>query len=435
MRPLLFFILLVLPVVGDVLTREAIVRKIEGLQPEAESAEGRQALTVWEEAQKVAAQIEANRAEASEFKDEIEEIEDGSTLAMPEVPLSGDSLEEWVAYRQMLANAIEAANEKKAVLRVDASESALRNVTLGELIAKTKANLVDHKVPTADANIVDEAERQLAVQQKALMEVTLEKFEAEKELIQTKLENLSSRVEKRDEQVAELEGLQAKATEKVNELRDQAEVRTRNSLERVEKALEKIQKSGEFDEDPDILMMVRLVDELQRLMRARSGEGGVEIKLKDAADYLAEIEETKKRIAEQASNASERINLLETAKLGVDSQTGVQLRRQRALLPGIEEMKEELRDNVEEAVQAQIIEMELQNRLANVPLTSEEVDEMVDRYEQFRQEDIDLLLRKKTGTPRLACERFSAAEHPAQRSDNDRKSDHCRYRELLFLPG
>ncbi|MGC6466211.1 MAG: hypothetical protein ACON5N_11535 [Akkermansiaceae bacterium] len=161
----------------------------------------------------------------------------------------------------------------------------------------------------------------------------------------------------------------------------------------------------------------------------------MEIKLKDAADYLVEIEETKKRIAEQASNASERINLLETAKLGVDSQTGVQLRRQRALLPGIEEMKEELRDNVEEAVQAQIIEMELQNRLANVPLTSEEVDEMVDRYEQFRQEDIDLLLRKKTGTPRLACERFSAAEHPAQRSDNDRKSDHCRYRELVFLPG
>lgn len=392
MRFLLCFFCLAQFALGDLLSQDAIAKQIESLKAEGASAEEKQALAIWEKLGAVSAKIEGVKTEAAEIKDLIEELEVGTTLAMPEAPDGGGDLEEWVAFREVLANAIDVANQKRVELRADAAESALRNVTLGELIAQTKAALVDLQIPPVEPGILNEANRQLAQHEKALLNESLARYEAERKLIETKVETLPNRTKQRGQQIVELERLLERASAKVAEMRSKEDKSTKDSLSKVEDALGKIADKGK---EPLFSKLETLVFEVGELSRHRSGDKGVEAKLADAAEYLSDIQKTKKRIAEQARNARERITLLEAAKLGVDSQTGVQLRRQRSLLPGVRAMKVKLRENVEAAVQAQIIEMELQSRMANVPLTLQEAAQLDTAHKDLKAGDIEHLLERR----------------------------------------
>jgi len=381
-----FFLLclfLVLPLPAQRLTEQEISAQIETAGKLPKSEENDKVGALWAEALNLANLTAQTLEGKRQFEERAKKLGELSTLTVPDVPAENAGLAEEMAYQESLNAALASAKARKVELEGEPKMVAGRNAALGEALAKKRAELADLEIPPADADPLSRAENQVAEQRKALLEATLAQIEAERGLNSKRSETLAGRIGRRNEQITQLNEMLAETAKTISLLRSKETKSTSDSLDQFDR---------KFGEIPPLKS---IADEIRDLNNRRLADDGIESHLKEADSYLKKIQNDQQRIAEQARNARTRINLLEQADLNVDSETGLQLRNERSRLPSVSVLNDELRENVELAVQSQIEESELQVRLAREPITSGGIEDLREKHPEISRADVEALLAQR----------------------------------------
>lgn len=383
MKFLFLFLCLALPLSAKLLSEEEISAQIEAVAKLPKSDESDKVGALWDEVLN-SAQLTAQILEGKkQFEERTKKLGELTTLTIPDLPAENAGLTEQMAFEESLNAAIASAKARKIELEGEPKVVAARNVALSESLAKKRAELADLEIPAAGADQLSRAENQLAEQKKAWLEATLTQIEAERGLNSKRTETLAGRIARRSEQITKLNEMLTGTAKTISLLRSKETKSTSDSLDQFDR---------KFSEIPSLKA---IVDEIRVLNNRRIAEDGIESQLKEAESYLKKIQSDQQRIAEQSKNAKDRINLLERAHLNVDSETGLQLRTERTRLPSVSGLNDELRQNVELAVQSQIQESEFQNSLARSPISTGEIDVLLENHPDLTRGDVDALLSQR----------------------------------------
>ncbi len=384
MKLFLLFLFLALPLSAKLLSEEEISAQIEAVAKLPESEENGKVQARWDETL-TSARLTAEALEAKrQFEAVTKKLGALTTLTVPDLPGVGVGLAEQMAFQESLQVALASATARKTELESEPKILAARNVVLKDLLDKKRAELTDFEIPVAGTDLLSRAESQVVEQNKALLEATIAQIEAERVLNSKRTETLAGRITRRSEQIVRLNEMLTVTAKLISELRSKETESTSASLDQFEL------KFAEASQ------LKSIVDEIRDLNNRRLSEDGIESQLKAAESYLKKIRNDEQRIADQSKKAKARIKLLEGANLNVDSETGLQLRNQRTRLPAVSVLSDELRGNVELAVQSQIQEAELQNRLARPPISTAEIETLLKKHPKIQQGDVDALLNQRS---------------------------------------
>jgi len=380
--PLLLF-LLACSLSAEVLTTQEIEIRLVALDQASGNGENETVQALWREALKSAKDAELALATAKQHHERTARLSALTTLSLPESSGVEAPLAEQVAFQDAVNAAIETSKARKAELETESLVSRARITSLGEELAKTKAELVDLEISATGASELEQANYQREIQRQVFLNAKVVEIQAEQGLIKKRTETITDRISRRDDQMASLKKMLTEVTKVMGDLRSQETKSTSDSLAKFEA------KAGALPE------LGRLLEMIRDLNDRRTGEEGVDSQLAEAVRYFDDIEKTKIRIADQSKNARERIRLLEEADLGVDTETGLQLRTQRSRLPGISEMTAEYRKHVAMAAQSQIEQLELQDRQALTILSNDEIQEISRKEPTIKREDLEGLLNQR----------------------------------------
>jgi len=110
-------------------------------------------------------------------------------------------------------------------------------------------------------------------------------------------------------------------------------------------------------------------------------------------DQISHIKNTKLLVSEKESLARSRLDLLNQAQLPIDSQTGLLLRNQRAILPSPLSLQENLQKQLNSNAQNQLSALTIQQKLTSLPaLNAQQVDTLLKEHPTLTQKQIDQLL-------------------------------------------
>ena len=383
MKFLLLLLCLALPLPAKLLSEEEISTQIEAVAKLPKSEESDKVRALWDDALNSAKLTDQILEGKKQFEERTKKLGELTTLTIPDSPAENAGLAEQMAFEESLNAAIASAKARKIELEGEPKVVAARNIALSESLAKKRAELADLEIPAAGADQLSRAENQVAEQKKAWLEATLTQIEAERALNSKRTETLAGRIARRSEQIIKLNEMLTGTAETISLLRSKETKSTSDSLDQFDR---------KFSAIPSLKA---IVDEIRVLNNRRLSAEGIESQLKEAEFYLKKIQSDQQRIAEQSKNAKDRINLLERAHLNVDSETGLQLRTERSRLPSVSDLNDELRQNVELAVQSQIQESEFQNSLARAPISTGEIEVLLEKHPELTRGDVDALLSQR----------------------------------------
>jgi len=350
---------------------------------------------LWEEAlvsAKAAAQAILNEGEK---RTAITKLSSLPSLELP-APLSPKAA--LVDQEALLSNVvalIESHQSRLKKLASDADEAPARMAALTESLAQARAELDDLKIPVLEAGEIESARFQKAFQMKRLLEAKVGEISAEQDLSRRQADLFSERIRRGRDHLTGLTELQNSLAETIAHLKAKEAEKTRITLE----------KSAEmFQGVPELKA---IIDEVAELNERWVGPEGLQLAMKQADEYAHSIQNTRDRIQEQFEGAKNRISLLEAAKLGVDDETGLLLRQQRARLPSTDELSLELRENLERAAKAQLQVMALSDRINSLTvLTEKRVDSLIEKNPSLDRARIDQLLNKRSEMLRDLSEEY-----------------------------
>lgn len=360
---LLFCLLLLLSQLSVVraLTPDRISAQIESNTALVDDAEAQASLPIWQDALLLSQQLADLRADTSEL---LLRVKTGSSVGELEIPPAlgeGASLSEQSARLAELTAAIETTRSRLDQSSISLDNTATRIAELSGLIAQARDNLADLRLPAEGGGKVGAAEVQRALLSKEVQEARIANYQAEQAFQQAETEQLPERIRLRKEHLAQLTLEKDRVQLVIAALR-------KEEAKSISEAL--VASSEKYAHIPEL---AQVIEDIRQLNERRTGVDGLQAKIKAAGKYEKSIQRTKTRISTQESNARQKIKLLEMVGMGIDTDTGIVLREQRADLPSTALLSRTLRSNIEVLAQSQIALLDLQDVLAAHPMLKSSV--------------------------------------------------------------
>ena len=375
MKLFLCILLLVLPLVAEPLSEKQILDRIQANQV-TDSSDHATALKFWQDALVASKAATQSIVTESKIRSDLTQLESLSVLKAPSLLKESASISDHEAFLTSLTALIESNESQLKKLAADAEQAPVRMAALTESLAQTQSDLEDLEIPVLGTGEVESARYEKALQTQNLFKIKLNEIAAEQELSRRESDLFTERVIRRRDHLAELNDLKKTLSEKITKLKTVEIESTRIALEKSAKAFE------------DVPQLKTIVDEVSKLNARWGDPEGLQADLQKAKNYTEEIQITRDRIQEQYGNARNRIELLKAAKLGVDDETGLLLRQQRARLPSTDELSLELRENLEHAAKAQLAVMALSDRINTLPVLNEKgISELVENTSSLEVSD------------------------------------------------
>lgn len=385
--PLILLLLLLSPLsVALTLTPDRITAQIESNTALVDDAEAQASLPIWQEALLLSQQLADLRAKTSELLLKANSQKSIGELTVPPALGEGASLSEQSARLAEITAAIETTSSRLEQSITSLDNSATRIAELSGLIAQARDGLTELRSPAAGVGKVREAETQRAQLSKEVQEAKIAHYQAEQAFQQAEAEQLPERIRLRKEHLAQL------TLEK-----DQLQI-VIATLRKEEAKVTSEALAASSDKYAHIPELAEVIEDIRQLNERRTGVDGLQAKIKAAGKYEKSIERTKQRISTQESNARQKIELLEMVGIGIDTETGIVLRAQRAALPSTAALSRTLRSNIEVLAQSQIALLDLQDVLAAHPmLKSSTVSRLVKENPTLTKQEVsDLQNQRRT---------------------------------------
>ncbi len=374
--------LLGLPLAGQSLSKDQIKDRIKANEALEGDAKAEKATAVWNEAL-----VELEAAEDT-LKMEAKALEDLKRLDKPlslPVPakLPADAPR---ADYEALFKKVEALLETNETLireiNDQASQSPKLGVTLTAEIEMLKGQLRDLEIPAATTGQLEAAQYQKAVQKKDRIEAKLKELSAKKDFNDKAASLFDSRIAAAKKQSVGLRELSKELEERIQKFKEEEAKETREAISELK---------DEFESIPEFAKIVKELNEI------RTGQDRVEGMLAKARTYDDRVEEIGNSIEKQYAAAKQRISLLEEADLGVDDETGMLLRRQRARLPSVDEISKELRVNLELMAKAEIDLLEVTDALKDLKVIPEDqIEEVLKNHPKITRKRVDELIQRRS---------------------------------------
>ena len=363
---------------------DAIERRISEQKELKGDAIAQASLPIWEEAKMWAVQLKEAQKRAAEYVARTEAGGVMPTLVLQEELPVEASLEELVERLGEIDSVLEASELRALEASGELEDSERRAGVLTELTAQDRDELSEVVIPTNERNSFERARSENMRLRKALLEAQIESYQAEGAFLKQEQEQLPERIQFRREYNEELMMRKEALQSRIATIRNQEAKQTDLALQR------------SFEELSHIPQLAQVIAEIRQLNESRTGEDGVQAQIKSATEYEKQITRITQKIRSQKSNAREKIELLESVGLGIDTKTGILLREQRSGLPRTRLLQKQVRENVEVAVRSQVSLLDLQDELANhPPLGGEQVQMLMDRYEELERATVNELFEQR----------------------------------------
>lgn len=381
MKTLFLFLFLLCPLVAQTLTKEELTERIEANKAAEGDAAAAEALAVWQEALDEWKAAEAAAKAEAENRKAIEALGRPEPLSLPAEPPAN-------AERAALAAALKETDRliAESASRLETIENDTKQASsqVAAAIAeeeKLRAELKALEFPPQGTSEIEKANYQLAFLKKPRIDARLKEIAARKDLIEARTKVAGDLISRAKTDAAELDSLRQKLEVRIMALKKAEAQETRDAIEEFTRAFEKV---PEF---------ASIVEELREI---RATQDEVEKMLASAKAYHDGITEIGRRIEKQFKAADQRITLLEEAGLGIDGETGVLLRRQRASLPSKDEISAELRSKLELVAKAEIALLEETERLRNLSIIpADRMNEVLQANPGMTREAVTDLLQKR----------------------------------------
>lgn len=337
-----------------------------------------------EDGSDLAKELEEVKSEIAQFEEKIQSGRVLPQLALPPLLTDDAALSELTA-RLAEVNASLAASRTREQQATDALETSAERITvLSELIAETRAQLAEMGGPLEGEGPVGAAPgepRELIV---PLLEARIERYQKEQAFLQQELEVLPERIRQRKDHHAQLLERKEELQKRIASLRRQEAQKTNLLLS------ESYQKLSAIPE------LAALVREVKELNEKRTGEEGLQAEIRAAVAYEREVNRMNQRIRDQKDNAEEKIELLESVGLEIDTDTGILLREQRAELPSTGALQRTLQEKIEQEVRSRVALIDLQDKRAeHPPLKADAVRSLVSQYPDLAPETVEELFEQR----------------------------------------
>ncbi len=305
-------------------------------------------------------------------------------LELPPTPGAEADLAELTATLTEVNATLEASRSRVTQAGESLENSSERMTELSELIATTRTRLAEVALPTEGITPEEKSLHQETLLARQLLEKRIESFQLEQVYLRKESELLPERIRLRKAHNGEL-------------LKLKEELQTRiASLRRKEAQKTSVVVEQSFQDLTAIPQLAAIVAEVKELNEKRTGEDGLQAEIRSAADYEKEIARLYQSIREQEQNAVEKIKLLESVGLEIDTETGILLREQRAKLPNTAALQRQLRSRVEKAVRSQVVLVDLQEkRTEHPPLQPETVAELLENNPKLKEERVTALFEQR----------------------------------------
>lgn len=361
-RIALFIFLFLSSVRAELLTKEEMTQNLETAESLPDSEARANLVSAWKESLSFLERTEQAKGVAAGFAQRLAELEEILPLSLPEKPAGAVGLEQLVSWRDEIRAALESSENRLTAMKRIPAESAERLEALGVDLAESRRALAALETGAGRVDDARSADQVLKASQRGFLEATIEAIQAEIAFEQRRRVTHQDRLSQRRAQIESLEEFKEQAEEDIEKIRLSEAVETESSLEKARQDFRNYPEVGALlDEIEDFSQ--RLVD--PDLLQKQKGE---------AAAFADKVSDLRGRIIEQASDARERIELLQEAGLGVDTETGLSLRQQRALLPRTSELADEMREQVKEGAKVQIQYLNLSDQ--RLPLSEARVREI-----------------------------------------------------------
>ncbi len=380
MKILLLFLFVICPLVARTLTKEELTERIEANKA-TEGDAAAEALAIWQEALDEWKAAEAAVKAEAENRKAIEALGRSEPLQLPAEPPAN-------AERDALAAALKETDrliaENASRLETIENDTKQASSQVAAAIAeeeKLRAELKALEFTPQGSSEIEKASYQLALLKKPRIEAKLKEIAARKDFIEARTKVAGDLISRAKTDAAELDSLREKLEVRITALKKAEAKETREAIEEFTRAFEKV---------PEFASIV------EELREVRATQDEVEKMLASAKAYHDGITEIGRRIEKQFKAADQRITLLEEAGLGIDGETGVLLRRQRASLPSKDEISAELRSKLELVAKAEIALLEEAERLRNLPvIPADQMSELLQANPGITREAVNDLLQKR----------------------------------------
>lgn len=278
------------------------------------------------------------------------------------------------------------AQSKVAELASNLKQREQRLAELPKQLATAQSELRDFLLPPKPLSSADQTEQisyqvQLAKQQslkeqidelvaeQQFLNATEELFQAQTELAKKALANLSD----------SLKNWQTALEQKQSEASRLAKIETQNQAKRFQ----------------HIPLLSQITSENASLAQLSTRIVNLSAETNAKQEVITKQREETQT---QRQNAQERLELLESAKMRIDTATGALLRKQRAQLPTTRSLQENLKENIRALTEAQVDLLEINKRRSELP--DNNVKEATEIYERLQpegvtREEITALLKQR----------------------------------------
>ncbi|MDA7891743.1 mechanosensitive ion channel [Akkermansiaceae bacterium] len=377
---------MVLPIFGEVLDDAAIQARVEKMSAIEGDPVAAEAAKIWAEALEASKAADLSIAKEKGFRAEIARLDALKSLELPRPPEGELSLQEKEEFLKTVRSSIDESERRLDDIEAKKSSSGKRVTTLIEEITKVKASLSDLSVPALAPGTLEAALHQKGVQEKRRLEARLAEFTAEQELLRRESDLFIDRMARRKDFTKKLKGLGTELFRSIKKAQEQESLKNQKFVESLEE---------EFSGVPELISI------LAEIKRFREREKNLGKGLQQAREYRESVVEIRDKIDEQFRSAKGRIELLRDAKMGIDDETGMLLRRQRARLPSVDELSAELKDKLERAARAELSLMTLSDEVNDLSSPSDEqIEKILIDHPKVSRKRIDELLEQRSGVLR-----------------------------------
>lgn len=370
-------------VAGETMSLDEITTVIESQTPaEGESAPA--SLAIWEEAKTVATRLQQVQDELAEFEAKSAAGSVAPELTLPPILPNEAPLPDLSARLTEVDTILETSRNRLAEATAALDRYPVRISELSQLIARNRDLLAESMLPPSGESDFEKAQSELAMLTRELLETEIQAMQGEQSFLQGELDRLPERIRERKEHNAHLQNT-----------KERLQIRIA-SLRRKEAQITDARLDTSFADLAKIPLLAAVISEVKSLNQTRTGGDGLQARIQKAAAYERRITRLSQQIREQRSNAKQKIELLESVGLGIDTDTGILLREQRAELPSTAALQKELSENVELAVRTQVALVDLQDKLAShPPISSQAVDELLEENVDLDVADVSALFEQR----------------------------------------
>ena len=285
--------------------------------------------------------LQAAADELSRAKRGLEEL-DTQMASQAEADVAaaeGASLRDLRATAKMRKAEQEVANARKSALEEEESRRDERLDEIPKLIAAKGAELKDLEAVIGSSRGT-QIEKLTRLGKRLLLENTLDSLKAERDYYIAQEVGELLRVEQ-DLALRETDARGRRAAVA------QQRVDTLRAKMAKQKAEEAAAAAAELAENPDLpAALARYAEINVRMAEARIGPDGLAAKIDQANDELARAKSLLERIERDHADATEQVELIESAGLRLPEITGNLLRREKSKLPGVSELQGQIRSGL-----------------------------------------------------------------------------------------